>query len=39
MGLRAWEVAGNSLVGTEGYLLKPLARVIRTLNLIRRLGL
>jgi len=31
-------VAGNSLIGIKGYLLKALARVIRTLNLIRRLG-
>jgi len=32
-------VAGNSLIGTGGHLLEPLARVVKTLDLIRRLGL
>jgi len=32
-------MAGNSLIGIEGYLLKPLTRVIRTLNPVRRPGL
>jgi len=32
-------VAGNSLIGMEGYLLKTLARVERTSDLIRKLGL
>jgi len=32
-------VVRNSLIGMEGYLLKALARVKKTLNLIRRLGL
>jgi len=32
-------VAGNSLIGTEGYLLEALTKVVKTLNLIRRLGL
>jgi len=31
-------VAGNSLVSTEGHLSEALTKVIRTLNLIRRLG-
>jgi len=39
MGLKAWEVAGNSLISTEGYLLETLTRVKRTLNPIRRPGL
>jgi len=39
VGLKAWEAVGNSLIGIEGYLLKTLTRVKRTLNLIRRLGL
>jgi len=32
-------VVGNSLIGIGGYLLGPLTKVIRTLNLIRRKGL
>jgi len=32
-------VVRNSLVSIEGYLLKPLAKVIKTLDLIRRLSL
>jgi len=36
MGLKAQETAGNSLIGMGGHLLKPLIRVIRTLNLVRR---
>ena len=36
MGFRAWEAVGNSLISIEGYLLKPLIKVIKTLNLVRR---
>jgi len=39
MGFKTWEIVGNSLIGMGRHLLKPLARVIRTLDLIRRLDL
>jgi len=39
MGFKAWEIARNSLISIKGHLLKPLTKVIKTLNLIRRPGL
>jgi len=38
MGLKAREAVGNSLVSMEGYLSESLIKVVRTLDLIRKLG-
>ena len=38
MGFKAWEVVGNSLVGTGGYLLKTLTVGCKDLKLNKETG-